>query len=64
MKKNYRIIGMMACLVLALSALVLVAFGDRPQQELAMIIVMFVGGYGLRETVDHFGENENDKKQV
>lgn len=60
MKTKYRYNGMIACLILAILALLLVMTPDPMLQDFAMIVVMFVGGYGLRETLDHLGDGNND----
>lgn len=63
MIQRYRIYGMIVCLIFMLVAgTMLVVFSDEQLHELAALLTMFVGGYGLRETLDHLGESENAKE--
>lgn len=60
MKRGYRIKGMIVCLVILLiSGTLLVTFSDDNLHELGALLAMFVSGWGLRETLDNIGENEN-----
>ncbi len=55
---RYRITGMVICLMLIVLAGALLATRNEFYIELASLLTMFVGGYGLRETMDHIGESE------
>lgn len=63
MIQRYRTYGMIVCLIFMLMAgTMLVVLSDEQLHELAALITMAVGGYGLRETLDHLGDGNNNAK--
>ena len=54
MNKKYRIYGMLICLlILAFSSWLL-----STDNQIGVLLTMFVGGYALRETLDKVGESK------
>jgi len=52
MRNEYRIYGMVICLIIVIFCFVLLLTKDPLFIDLAALLVMFVGGYGLRETLE------------
>jgi len=61
MNKKYRLYGMLICLlILAFSSWLL-----SMDNQIVVLLTMFVGGYALRETLDKVGEErQNERKRI
>jgi len=59
MKQKNRLLGMIVCLIILLTAVSWIVF-DFPTilKEIANLLIMFVGGYALRDTLEPKGQKE------
>jgi len=59
MKQKNRLLGMIVCLIILLTAVSWIVF-DFPTilKEIANLLIMFVGGYVFRDTLEPKGQKE------